>query len=129
MVSDWLFPQMACIVHHDGTGISAATFRAGIPGITMPFLGKQPFWSDRVELGASPAPIDRQTMTVDSLAAAISEAVTNQEMRGRAVKLGTQIQSEDGVARAESFNFKIDIELCFGLSREVQRLSAVELRV
>lgn len=98
---DWLFPQMACIVHHGGAGTSAATFRSGVPGIVIPFLADQPFWGYRAsKLGVSPGAIDRKNLTVETLAAAISEAVNNMEMRDRAVQLGKQIQLEKGVDRA-----------------------------
>ncbi|MBE9116296.1 glycosyltransferase family 1 protein [Lusitaniella coriacea LEGE 07157] len=97
---DWLFPQMACIVHHGGAGTSAATFRAGVPGIIIPFLGDQPFWRDRAfELGVSPPPIDPENLTVQQLTAAISEAIQNPTLRDRAAQLGTQIREENGVSR------------------------------
>ncbi|MDY7012038.1 MAG: glycosyltransferase, partial [Cyanobacteriota bacterium] len=97
---DWLFPQMVCIVHHGGAGTSAATFRAGVPGIIIPFLGDQPFWAYRAyQLGVSPPPIARRNLTVEQLATAISEAISNREMRDRASKLGDRIRSENGVAR------------------------------
>lgn len=98
---DWLFPQMMCIVHHGGAGTSAATFRSGIPGIPIPFLADQPFWAYcAFELGVSPAPIDRKTMTIGQLAEAIQEAICNLDMRNRAAKLAEKIRSEDGVGCA-----------------------------
>jgi sterol 3beta-glucosyltransferase len=98
---DWLFPQMACIVHHGGAGTTAATFRAGIPGVIVPFLGDQPFWGDRAfKLGVSPAPIDHKTINAEQLVAAISQATTNPSIRDRAQALGEKIRSEDGVAQA-----------------------------
>lgn len=98
---DWLFPQMACTVHHGGAGTSAATFRAGVPGIIIPFLGDQPFWSDRAfKLGVSPKPISSQNLTKQQLTAAILETLQNRPMRDRAAQLGAQIRTENGVARA-----------------------------
>lgn len=98
---DWLFPQMACIVHHGGAGTSAATFRSGVPGITIPFLADQPFWGYRAhKLGVSPGAIDRENLSVENLTAAISKAISNAQMRDRAAQLGKQIQLEKGVDRA-----------------------------
>ncbi len=55
---DWLFPRMAAVVHHGGSGTTAAGLRAGIPTVIIPVFGDQPFWGQRVfELGAGPAPI------------------------------------------------------------------------
>jgi sterol 3beta-glucosyltransferase len=97
----WLFPQMACIVHHGGAGTTAATFRAGVPGVIISFLGDQPFWGYlSVKLGVSPVTIPRDSLTVDSLATAITTAIEDKNIRERAAALGEKIRSENGVARA-----------------------------
>jgi UDP:flavonoid glycosyltransferase YjiC (YdhE family) len=97
----WLFPRVAAVVHHGGASTTAAGLRAGVPSIVIPFLGDQPFWGKRVHhLGVGPAPIPRSKLTVDRLAQAIQEAVTNTAMRQRAAELGSKIQAEDGVANA-----------------------------
>eukprot|EP00842_Homolaphlyctis_polyrhiza_P002882 jgi/Hompol1/3595/HPOL_006634-RA len=46
---DWLFPQMAGVVHHGGAGTTAAGIRAGVPTLIHPFFGDQFFWADRVQ--------------------------------------------------------------------------------
>ena len=95
----WLFPRLAAVVHHGGASTTAAGLRAGVPSIVIPFLGDQPFWGRRVHaLGVGPAPIPRSKLTVDGLAGAIQEAVTNTAMRQRAAELGAKIQAEDGIA-------------------------------
>jgi sterol 3beta-glucosyltransferase len=45
---DWLFPQLAGVVHHGGAGTTAAGLRAGCPTIIHPFFGDQFFWAERV---------------------------------------------------------------------------------
>jgi len=97
----WLFPRVAAVVHHGGAGTTSAGLRAGVPSIVVPFFGDQIFWGQRVvELGVGPKPVPRKRLTVERLAQAIQEALTDQTMRQRAVNLGSVIQSEDGVARA-----------------------------
>lgn len=97
----WLFPRMAAVVHHGGAGTTAAGLRAGVPSVIVPFFGDQPYWGGRVAaLGAGPAPIPRQRLTVERLAAAIEQAVNDREMRQRAADLGAAIRAEDGVACA-----------------------------
>jgi sterol 3beta-glucosyltransferase len=97
----WLFPQVAAVVHHGGAGTTAAGLRAGVPSIVIPFFGDQLFWGQRVaKLGVGPEPIPRKQLTVERLAKAIRQAVTDQTMRQRAANLGSKIQSEDGIASA-----------------------------
>jgi UDP:flavonoid glycosyltransferase YjiC (YdhE family) len=98
---DWLFPQMAAVVHHGGAGTTAAGLRAGVPTITVPHFTDQPFWGRRVaDLGVGPQPIPRKQLSVERLAEAIEEAVSNKEMQRRVAALGERIRDEDGVARA-----------------------------
>ncbi len=97
----WLFPRVAAVVHHGGAGTTAAGLRAGVPSIITPFFGDQPFWGHRVaELGAGVAPIPRKNLSVDALAGAIQQVVTDQTMRERAAQIGAKIRAEDGIAQA-----------------------------
>lgn len=98
---DWLLPRVAAVVHHGGAGTTAASLRAGVPTIIVPFFLDQFFWGRRVfELGAGPRPIPRKRLEAETLAAALRLATTNHEMRDRAAALGKQIRAENGVARA-----------------------------
>lgn len=45
---DWLFPQVAAVIHHGGAGTTAAGLRAGCPTCIVPFFGDQFFWATRV---------------------------------------------------------------------------------
>jgi sterol 3beta-glucosyltransferase len=101
---DWLFPQMAAAVHHGGAGTTAASLRAGIPTIILPFWADQPFWGHRVfELGVGPRPIPQKQLTTELLADAITLVASDQEMQQRAAELGRQIRAEDGITRAAEF--------------------------
>lgn len=98
---DWLFPQMAAIVHHGGAGTTAAALRAGVPSVVVPFFGDQPFWGDRVmKLGTSPSPIPKAQLTTDRLATAITTAVTNPVMQQQAKAIGVTLRAENGVQQA-----------------------------
>ncbi|MEW6379212.1 MAG: glycosyltransferase [bacterium] len=98
---DWLFPQMAAVVHHGGAGTVAAGLRAGVPSIITPAMADQPFWGKRVaELGVGPNPIPYRRLSVERLLAAIRIATGNKDMQERAAALGRRIRSEDGVNRA-----------------------------
>lgn len=101
---DWLFPRVAAVVHHGGSGTTAAGLRAGKPTIICPFFGDQPFWGKQVfEMGLGPQPIAQKKLTVAALATAIDTAVTDEEMGRRAAEIGQKIRNENGVARAIEF--------------------------
>ncbi|PZD72636.1 O-mycaminosyltylonolide 6-deoxyallosyltransferase [Acaryochloris thomasi RCC1774] len=98
---DWLFPQMAAVVHHGGSGTTAASLRAGVPTIITPFVADQPFWGDRIQkLGIGPAPIRQNKLTADALSKSISAAINHQPFKERAVRLSQRIKAENGVAQA-----------------------------
>ena len=106
---DWLFDRVRAAVHHGGAGTTAASLRAGLPTVVVPFFPDQVFWGWRVaKLGAGPEPVPRKTLTSDRLAAAILRATTDAAMEKRAWLLGEKIRAEDGVARAvEAFHHNV----------------------
>ncbi len=98
---DWLFPRMACVVHHGGAGTTAAAFRDGVPNVVFPHFSDQPFWGRRIaELGVGPMPIPSKELTASRLAAAITETLNNPAIRQNAARLGEKIRPEDGVRKA-----------------------------
>jgi len=98
---DWLFPQMSAIVHHGGAGTTAASLRAGIPSVIVPFFADQPFWGEQVfRLGVGTKPIHRKQLSIERLSRAINTAVNDKVMRKRSATIGERIRAEDGVATA-----------------------------
>lgn len=97
----WLFPQMSAVVHHGGSGTTASGLRAGVPTVIVPHQGDQGFWGRTVKhLGVGTAPIPRNKLSADNLAAAITEATTNHTLQANARALGEKIRAEDGLAEA-----------------------------
>ena len=97
----WLFPRLAAVVHHGGSGTTGFGFWASIPNILTPFLFDQYFWGQRIQaLGVGPAAIPQKALTAEKLAAAMATAVTNQSMRQKAAVLGEKIRQEDGLETA-----------------------------
>ncbi|KAK4699137.1 hypothetical protein P7C70_g7126, partial [Phenoliferia sp. Uapishka_3] len=107
---DWLFPRISAAVHHGGAGTTGASLRgeaqilvsrpcrahihfsfsAGLPTIIKPWFGDQHFYADRVAtLGIGSAV---RNLTVDTLAAAISTAVTDEKQIARARMAGEAIR-------------------------------------
>jgi UDP:flavonoid glycosyltransferase YjiC (YdhE family) len=65
---DWLFPQMAVLVHHGGASTTATGLRAGVPSVIVPFVADQPSWGARLaQLGVSPPPLPYKNLSPKSV--------------------------------------------------------------
>ena len=96
----WLFPQLACAVHHAGAGTTAAALRAGIPAVTVPVSVDQPFWARRLhDLGAAPPPIPAKKLTGARLTAALARISSDPSYTNRARTLSQRLNAEDATAR------------------------------
>lgn len=101
---DWLFPQVAAVIHHGGAGTTAAGLRAGKPTIICPFFGDQPFWGKKVyTLGVGAKPIPQKQLTAKKLAAAITKVTTDLTIQQRAAILGEKLRAEDSIAKTIDF--------------------------
>jgi sterol 3beta-glucosyltransferase len=97
---EWLFPQMAAVVHHGGAGTTAAALRAGVPQVIVPFGVDQNLWAHQAhKIGVASRPIPRRRLTAERLAAAIAQSSNDPAMRQRASAISQHIQAEDGIAR------------------------------
>lgn len=97
---DWLFPRMAAVIHHGGSGTSHSALRAGKPSIVLPFAGDQAFWAARLQrLGVAPAALPARHPQAGALAAALA-FVEQDTVLARAAELGRQVAREDGLATA-----------------------------
>ncbi|KAG9456864.1 hypothetical protein H6P81_001372 [Aristolochia fimbriata] len=108
----WLFPRCQIVVHHGGSGSTAAALYAGTPQIICPFMLDQFYWAEKMSwLGVAPSPLKQSELIPDcdddvsikkaamSLSNAIKEALSS-EVRARASELAAKISSEDGVEEA-----------------------------
>jgi sterol 3beta-glucosyltransferase len=97
----WLFPKMAAIVHHGGSGTVAEGLRAGMPQVVIyQPLSDQFFLGKRLaKLGVGSLPLARKTLTVTQLTDAIETAITP-TMQMRAAALARQVRLEPGVTGA-----------------------------
>lgn len=97
---DWLFPRMRALVHHAGAGTTAAGLHAGVPAVTVPYFGDQPFWAQRLfGMGAGVRPVPRSQLSTDRLAGAL-EAAAQSRLQERAAALGDRVNKEQGVQAA-----------------------------
>lgn len=97
---EWLFPRMACVVHHGGAGTTAAALRAGRPQVIVAFAGDQYIWGRRVHaMGAGSEMLVSSSVTADELLSAIDAALVP-SVEAKAKEVSQTLVSEDGVAVA-----------------------------
>lgn len=98
---DWLFPQMAMVIHHGGSGTTAFGLRSGIPSCVVPFVFDQFYWGERItQLGAGPKPIPFKELNVERLTEAIRLGVGSLQIKQNAFELGQKIREENGIENA-----------------------------
>ena len=96
---DWLFPRMALVVHHGGSGTSHAAARAGVPSVVVPFAGDQFFWARRMAERGIAVTSPAAGLDGDRLVQAVA-AATAPALRGNARPAAQALAAEDGVRTA-----------------------------
>jgi sterol 3beta-glucosyltransferase len=100
----WLFPRVAGVVHHGGSGTTGATARAGVPSCVVPLGFDQQWWASRMHtLSVATEPLPRRALTVDRLAERLRQLREDRALRDRAAALGERVRGEDGVGNAVTF--------------------------
>lgn len=90
-----LFPEVAAVVHHGGSGTTHAGLMAGRPSLLMPFMGDQHVWARRVHaLGAGPAPLPFGRLTAEPLAGRLRSLVADSTYASTAARLASELQAE-----------------------------------
>lgn len=85
----WLFPRMAMVIHHGGSGTTAFGLRSGAPSCVVSFVFDQFYWGERIAaLGAGPKPIRFKALTAERLAEAIDLGVNSAQMLQKAARPG-----------------------------------------
>ncbi|XP_015943682.1 sterol 3-beta-glucosyltransferase UGT80B1 isoform X1 [Arachis duranensis] len=108
----WLFKNCAAVIHHGGSGTTAAALQAGTPQVVCPFMLDQFYWAERMHwLGVSPEPLSRNHLVPDKndetsvqeaahvLSKAIHDALSSR-VKARAAEISERISLEDGVSEA-----------------------------
>lgn len=96
----WLFPRMAAVIHHGGSGATGLALRSGVPSMVVPFTADQPFWGGRTaSLGVGLPPIPFAKLSAENLAGAISQLSEEAVMQDQARRLRDAMAVENGVGR------------------------------
>lgn len=98
---DWLFPQMATIVHHGGVGTTMSSLRAGVPMVIVPLEGDHFLCAYKVvKLGIGTQPILQKQISSATIAKAIKVAISDKNMQVKAAAIGEKLRVENGVNSA-----------------------------
>jgi UDP:flavonoid glycosyltransferase YjiC (YdhE family) len=98
MPFDILFPRLAAIVYHGGTGTMAAAARAGIPQVAFPFMADQ--FENRkqiVKLGLGPNACDFKKISAKALSSAITSCLSNEKYKKNAGEMAQKLKSSNGI--------------------------------
>ncbi len=96
-----LFPRVAAIVHHGGSGTTHAAARAGTPQVIIPHNYDQFYWAYRVQqLGVGVSGPSRDDLTVDALVHALRECL-RPEVATRAQALASRMELHGARIAAE----------------------------
>ncbi|KAJ2898613.1 hypothetical protein MKZ38_003810 [Zalerion maritima] len=107
---EWLFQNVAAVIHHGGAGTTACGLLNGRPTTIVPFFGDQPFWGNMVAAaGAGPEPIPQKTLNTNNLANAIQFCLTR-EAFDAAQGIAAKMRAESGVqAAVKSFHSHLPV--------------------
>jgi UDP:flavonoid glycosyltransferase YjiC (YdhE family) len=95
---DLLFPRLAAVIYHGGTGTMAAIARAGIPQAAFPFMGDQ--FENRnqiMKLGLGPDTCDFKNITAEAISSAITACITNDIYKKNAAAISQKLQRINGL--------------------------------
>ncbi len=99
-----LFPKMAAIIHHGGSGTTATAARAGVPQIIIPHMTDQYYFAEQIpQFGIAPQSIWRKHLTARRLANAINAAISDAGMQQRCRSLAEKLARHDSYALAEKY--------------------------
>lgn len=103
-----LFPKMAAIIHHGGSGTMASVAKAGIPQAVFPYMFDQ--FENRktiVKLGLGPNSCDFKKITVSALITAINDCVNNKKYKENALEIAQKLQESKGLEKTIALIEKI----------------------
>lgn len=101
-----LFPRVAAVAHHCGSGTTAMASRSGVPQIAVPHFIDQPMWARRLEeLGVSAATLPKKGLRAQDLQRALRRCLDDAALQGRARALAQRLRVtrpvDDAVAVVE----------------------------
>lgn len=95
-----LFPRMAAVIHHGGSGTTHTAAMSGVPQIIIPQLYDQFYWANHVfKSGLGPKYIEKAKLNKYSLERAIEEAVNSGIIKDNAKKMSEVLKTRDSMEK------------------------------
>ena len=95
---DALFKHVKAVVHHGGSGTTAAGLRAGLPTLICHIAFDQPYWGRRIwSLGCGPKPQSLKRLKAKRFAKGLIELTQTESYLNKAATIARAIGKEDGV--------------------------------
>jgi UDP:flavonoid glycosyltransferase YjiC (YdhE family) len=96
-----LFPRLAGVMHHGGSGTTHTAARAGLPQFILPQIADQFYWGHRIHcLGLGPKPVPPRKLTTHKLTKILLDMKENSAYRWNAKALASKNRFEDGTRAA-----------------------------
>lgn len=96
-----LFPRMAGVAHHGGSGTLHMAARAGVPQFVMPQIADQFYWGQRIrDLEVGPRPLAPGKLTPERLAGVLGGLARDDGFARRAREVADGMMGESGVGVA-----------------------------
>lgn len=98
---DWLFPRVAAIVHHGGSGTTGLALKSGRPQVICPSNYHQFFFANAMHrLGVAPFPQNFESFDEVGLSDSIIQAISTSSNYTAAKNLAEKVREENGVKEA-----------------------------
>ena len=95
-----LFPQLAGIIHHGGSGTVHSAAKAGIPQFILPQIIDQHYWGQRIlKLGLGPRPVAPKKITAGKIADVLKGFSQSNHFHLSSKKLGEKMREEEGISK------------------------------
>lgn len=94
---DQLFPRLAGVCHHGGSGTTHRAAKAGVPQVILPNIIDQFFWGKRIyDLCLGPKPRSPKKLNASSLADVFTDLRNNGSYRENAQRLSASMARDGG---------------------------------
>jgi UDP:flavonoid glycosyltransferase YjiC (YdhE family) len=93
-----LVPRVSAIIHHGGTSVLVRALASSVPQVALPFGGDRPDTSSRLERLGVCVKVPFVRWSAESVAAALSEALTSERVASACSRIRARIDESSGLS-------------------------------